>query len=182
MNQGPTEIWCTLAGSVDGLMAQRVFQFFANAVNNGVKDVHLLLQSSGGFIPDGVGIYNYLSNVPINIITYNGGGVSSTAVTVFLSGKKRIANETSTFVIHKTQGFPPAGAPATVLKAVVDSLDIDDSRTESILRKHTKMPEEKWLLHQHGTLVITAQEALKFGIVHEIGAFSPPPTGPLWNM
>jgi ATP-dependent Clp protease protease subunit len=44
-----------------------------------------LVQSTGGFVGDGIAIYNYLRNVPIEIIAYNGGMVSSIAVLVFIS-------------------------------------------------------------------------------------------------
>ncbi len=99
--QPPSEIWATLAGVVDLQMTQRIFAFFADALRTGVKTVHLLMHSSGGFVTDGVGLYNYVANLPIEVITYNAGGVSSIAVIVFLAGKKRVADETATFMIHK---------------------------------------------------------------------------------
>lgn len=181
-DSAPTEIWCTLTGQIDGQLVPRVFQFFSNAVNGGVKTVHLLVHSTGGFVSDGIALYNYLSNLPVNLVAYNPGGVSSIAVIVFLSAKKRIASDTSTFMIHKTHASPAAGATAAMLKEVADSLNIDNARTESILHKHLSLPEEKWQMHEHGNLTITSQEAIQFALIHEIGSFCPPPNGPLYNV
>lgn len=180
--QPPTSVWFTLAGTVDNQMVQRVFQSFAAAMQSGVKDAHILIQSSGGFVGDGIAIYNYLSNLPINITTYNAGSVSSIAVLVFLAGVHRVASETSTFMIHKTHASPPPGATAAVLKELIDSLNIDNANTESILHRHIHMPPEKWDLHQHGNLIITAEEAKQFELVHELGPFSPSVDGQLFNI
>ena len=73
------EVYITIAGNVDTGMVQRIFNGIAVAVNNRVDTIHMLLQSNGGLIGDGVGLYNYLRNVPITLIAYNGGTVASSA-------------------------------------------------------------------------------------------------------
>lgn len=181
-NNIPEEIWCTLAGPVDQAMVQRVFNSFAHAIREEVKTVHLLLQSSGGFVSDGIALYNYLSNLPIRIIAYNPGGVSSIAVVIFLAAEKRIASDTATFMIHKTHASPQAGTTATTLNAIANSLNIDNDRVEIILHRHITMPEEKWSLHQHSDLTITIEEAMRFDLIHEIGNFSPPSGPSLYNI
>src|SRR5579859_1867486 len=100
--QLPEEVYLTLTGLVDQDMVKRIFNSFAVAVNGGVKTAHMLIQSTGGMVSEGVAIYNYLRGLPINLITYNGGSVASIAVLVYLSGKTRKASATSTFMIHRT--------------------------------------------------------------------------------
>jgi ATP-dependent protease ClpP protease subunit len=56
---------------------QRVFQTSAIAINGGVKTIHLLFHSSGGRVADGVVLYNYFRNLPIELYIYTGGSVSS---------------------------------------------------------------------------------------------------------
>lgn len=178
----PEEVWLTITGEINQTMIQKVFQLFSQLINDRVKTVHLLLHSGGGFVSDGICLYNYLSNVPINIIAYNAGNVSSMAVIVFLAAKRRIAADNATFMIHKTHASPNPGVTAAMLKEIADSLDIDNARTEAILLHHLTLPKDKWVLHEHGNLTITAQEGMNFALVHEIGHFSPLPNGALLNI
>ncbi len=180
--QPPKEIWITLAGQIDQAMVQSVFQFAANATHNQIDTVHLLVQSGGGFVSDGICLYNFLKNLPINLITYNMGNVSSMAVILYLAAKHRVATENATFMIHKTHASPNPGATASMLKEIADSLDIDNARTEAILHENLTLPEEKWVLHQHGNLTFTAKEAMDFALVHELGNFAPPPGAPFYNI
>jgi ATP-dependent Clp protease protease subunit len=181
-NTVPEEVWCTLTGTVDQAMVQRVFDSFAHAIRTEVKTIHLLLQSSGGFVSEGIALYNYLSNLPIQIIAYNPGGVLSIAVVVFLAAQRRVASDTATFMIHKTHISPEPGATAATLNAIANSLNIDNDRIETILHRHIAMPDEKWALHQHGNLTITSREAMDFALIHEIADFSPPAGAPVYNI
>ena len=81
------EIWITLTGQIDQSMVKGVFQFAANATHDQIKTVHLLIQSGGGFVSDGICLYNFLKNLPINLVTYNMGNVSSMAVILYLAAK-----------------------------------------------------------------------------------------------
>jgi ATP-dependent Clp protease protease subunit len=112
----------------------------------------------------------------------NVGGDSSIAVIVFLAGKHRVASDTATFMIHKTHASPPSGATAAVLNEIADSLNVDNDRTETILHRHISMPSEKWDLHHHGSLTITAQEAIQFTLIHEIAPFAPLPGSTLFSI
>src|SRR5579863_577549 len=128
-------MYATLAGPVDSQMVQRVFGSMSIALNNGIKRVHLLLQSQGGFVSDGICLYNYLRKLPITLTTYNAGSVMSVAVIVFLAAEHRKASATATFMIHKTQIASAAGTTSNQLQILSNSLGIDDVRTEQILRE-----------------------------------------------
>lgn len=176
MSNGPvTEIYATLAGQIDTQLAQRVFNASAAAVNAGVKIVHLLVHSAGGGVGDAVGLYTYLHNLPLSLKTYNGGLVQSAAVLVFLAGKERYVSKAATFVLHKSTFMFPAPASAYTLQVRAQSLLIDDTRTEAILREHMTMPEERWKVHERADLTLTADESVQFGLAHGIGDFVPPP-------
>ena len=181
-NTDISEVWCTLTGDINQDMTQRVFNSFAHAVREKVDTVHLLIQSGGGFVSNGVALYNYLSGLPIKIIAYNPGGVLSIAVIVFLSAQKRVASDTATFMIHKSHVSPEPGATADALNAIADSLNIDNDRIETILRQHITMPKKMWDQHKHGNLTITARKAKELGLIHEIGLFSPPQGAKLYNI
>lgn len=169
----PTEVYVTVAGTVDVAMAQRIFGSFNLALNNGIKKVHMLVHSNGGFIADGIGIYNYLRNIPIELITYNAGQVSSIAVLVFLAGRQRFASGTASFMIHKSHLTTQAGVTALELREMSKALFMEDARVEQILRSNINLPKRLWVLHRHSNLNLTAEEAMRFGLIGTIQDFSP---------
>lgn len=183
MTEKPSEIYATLAGPINEAMVQRVFQSFTLAMNNQVRTLHLLMQSTGGFIGDGIAIYNFIRNIPLEVITYNGGFVQSVAVVSFLGAKeKRKASKTATFMIHRAKFSTPIPASSAQLKGMADSVTIDDARMEQILRAHITMPDEKWKVHKCADLHITAEQALEYKIINEIADFSPPLGATIFNV
>lgn len=175
-------IYATLAGRIDEEVVQRVFDQMASAVSDGAKSFHLMLQSTGGIINDGIAIYNYLRQLPIDLTTYNGGTVQSIAVSIFLSAKKRKASKSATFMIHKATFYASAPTTSVQLSAATQSLKVDDDRIERILKEYIRMPEERWEAHRFVDLFITAEEALQYGLIDEIADFSPPPGATLINI
>lgn len=178
----PPEVYATLSGPVDPLMFQRVCNCFGNLVTGRVSHVHLLLQSIGGGVSDGVCLYNYLKSLPLQITTYNAGDVASIAVLVFLAGKHRKASNTAAFLIHRTTNVVNAPAPGDALKTIGESVLQDDARTEAILRSHLKIPPEKWAIIERVGLRISALDALELGLIHEIQDFAPPFGSRLFNI
>jgi ATP-dependent Clp protease, protease subunit len=158
-----TSIYASLAGPVDGQMVQRIFGGFSIAVNQKVEIVHLLIHSTGGLIGDGVGIYNYLRKLPLQLITYNGGAVSSIAVLIFLAGTQRKASKTATFMIHRSHFTSAVPSTTDTLEAMTSMLKIDDGRIEEIIKEHIHLPEDQWKLHERADLTITASDALEYG-------------------
>ncbi len=183
MDQQPTlkSVYLTLAGLISQDLASKVFGIFAGIVRDNYDEVHMLVQSTGGFVGDGVALYNFLSSLPISLTTYNVGQVSSIAVPVYLGGGKRIAAETASFMIHRSTGGTQGGS-AAFLTAAANSLKIDDERTTNILKSRTNLPDDKWAASAAHDLNFTAQEALQFGFVHEIGLFVPPKGAQLFHI
>jgi ATP-dependent Clp protease protease subunit len=178
----PAEVYATLAGTVNADMTRRVFSGGSVAINSGVKTLHLLIQSTGGFVGDGIGIYNYLRSLPIELVTYNGGSVSSIAVLVYLAGKIRKVSKTATFMIHKSTFTFGTPTTAERLKLATDGLLVEDSRSEAILREHVNLPPEKWEIHERGELTLSAEESVKFGLAHAVADFMLPPGNKLYNL
>lgn len=178
----PDDVYASVAGAVDAQMVQRIFNGFSIALNEGVKTVHLLVHSGGGLIGDGIGIYNYLRKLPLNIVTYNGGTVASIAVILFLAAKTRRASKNATFMIHRSHWMANIPATTDTLDAMASMLRIDDGRVEEILKENINLPPDKWSLHQKADLTITASEALEYGLIHEISDFEVPPGNKLHNL
>ena len=96
------EAWFTLSGDVNSDMVHRVFEAVSGMTEDGIETAHILVQSNGGYVSDGLCLYNFLSNAPVEFVMYNGGAVASIAVIVYLAGSERFASETARFMVHKS--------------------------------------------------------------------------------
>jgi ATP-dependent Clp protease protease subunit len=176
------EGWYTLSGDVNSDMVHRVFEAVAHMTENGIGTAHVLLQSNGGYVSDGLCLYNFLANSPVEFVMYNGGAVASIAVTLFLSGTRRYASETARFMVHKSHATASPGSRPEALAIIVEGLRADDARTESILRKHIELSPEQWAIHQYSDLHLHARDAKVAGLIDDILDFAPPKGGMLRNI
>jgi ATP-dependent Clp protease protease subunit len=178
MGQDATNVelqrWYTLPGDVNSDMVRRVFDAVASMTEQRVTTAHLLIQSNGGYVSDGICLYNYLSKLPIKFVTYNAGAVASIAVILYLAGRERYASETARFMVHKSHASAPQGARPDALRIIVEGLQADDARTETILRQHVHLDEQHWRIHAYSDLHLTAREALAVGLVDGVADFMPP--------
>src|SRR6266478_7143336 len=123
--QAPSEIFATFAGSIDQNALQRIFSGVSGAMTSKVQRIHLLFQSTGGSVPDGVCLYNYLHSLPIEISLYNVGTVASIAALAYLGAKVRKTSASATFMLHRTQIIPQS-ATAERLQSIGKSVSLDD--------------------------------------------------------
>lgn len=168
------EAWFTLSGDVNSDMVHRVFEAVSGMSEAGVEKAHILIQSNGGYVSDGLCMYNFLSRAPIEFNMYNGGAVASIAVILFLSGTRRYASETARFMVHKSHATASPGARPDALNIIVEGLRADDARTESILRKHIELTPEQWAIHQYSDLHLNSRDAKSAGMINDIADFAPP--------
>jgi ATP-dependent Clp protease protease subunit len=168
------QAWFTLSGDVNSDMVRRVFDAVADMSEDRINTAHILIQSNGGYVSDGICLYNYLSKLPIRIVTYNAGAVASIAVILFLAGEQRYASDTARFMVHKSHASAPHGARPDALRIIVEGLQADDARTEQILRNHIRLSDEHWKIHAYSDLHLTASEALSVGMVGDVRDFIPP--------
>jgi ATP-dependent Clp protease protease subunit len=84
---------------------RRVFDAVADMTEDRITTAHILIQSNGGYVSDGICLYNYLSKLPIKIVTYNAGAVASIAVILYLAGRALPA--TARFMVHKSHASAP---------------------------------------------------------------------------
>ena len=164
-------------GSIDGPSLQKIannVDLACKGVPLGLRRLHLLFQSQGGGIGEGVALYNIFRALPFELVLYNVGTVSSIAVIAFLGAQTRRVSAHGAFMIHRTQTTVQSATTQTV-KSFSEAAILADKRTEAILRKHINMPDDKWAHFNHNDLWFSAEDAVKFGIAQEIAEFAPPP-------
>ena len=176
------EAWFTLSGDVNSDMVHRVFEAVSMMTEDGIETAHVLVQSNGGYVSDGLCLYNFLANSPIKFVMYNGGAVASIAVILYLSGDERYCSETARFMVHKSHATASPGSRPDALNIIVEGLRADDARTESILRKCIGLTPEQWAIHQYSDLHLNSRDAKTAGLVNDVRDFRPPKGGMLRNI
>jgi ATP-dependent Clp protease protease subunit len=176
------EAWFTLSGDVNSDMVHRVFEAASHMTEDGIETAHVLVQSNGGYVSDGLCLYNFMSKSPIEFVMYNGGAVASIAVIMYLAGKRRYASETARFMVHKSHATASPGSRPDALNIIVEGLRADDARTESILRKHVELTPEQWAIHQYSDLHLNSRDAKIAGMINEVADFIPPKGAILRNI
>ena len=169
-----SEAYLTLAGDVNSDMVRRVFDVVGALTSEKIAFAHVLMQSNGGYVSDGICLYNFLQHAPVEFAFYNAGAIASIAVIVYLAGNQRYASETARFMIHKSHASPGMGARPEELRIIAEGLEADDQRTERILRQQVSLSTMQWAVHQSADLHLTAQEAVVSGLAHGLRDFAPP--------
>lgn len=175
-SQGQTaqeEIWAVYCGDINAANTAKLVQGITTLGVQGTKRLHLLFQSWGGFVGDGIFLYNALRKFPVEVVMYNAGQVASAATLAFLGAHGRKTTGNAVFMIHKSH-TSPNGAGADRLKAAADNLATDDTRVESILRAHLRLPEELWIQFGYHDVFLSGEDAVKYGMADALGEFSPP--------
>jgi ATP-dependent Clp protease, protease subunit len=174
-------IFAMFCGAIDQISAQRIMNGIDVATQSGKKThVHLLLQSTGGTIGDGICLHNYFKTCPIDLTVYNMGQIASVAVIAYLAARTRVANKHATFMIHASTA-PAIPMNPDTLKSVQNTLRIDDERVQAILKEHIKISDDQWSNLRHHELWFTAGDAIKSGIATTIGDFAPPSGTPIYT-
>jgi len=144
------------------------------ALNNNFDEVYLCFSSLGGYVADGIYLYNHIRSLPIAVTIHNTGSVSSIAVAIFAGAETRFCSPHAMFMIHPT-AFPTGENMTSVqAQAVLDAALADDLRTENILRERADIPEDTLTARRTRDVHITPQQALDYGLVHGVREFSLP--------
>jgi ATP-dependent Clp protease, protease subunit len=131
--QPPNEVYGIFAGPIDQMAVGRLGNAAAISSSGGVTHVHLAFQTAGGMIADGVALYNLFRAFPIPLTLYNIGSISSAGVTAYLGAPNRLTSAHATFMIHRVTS-PSIGTTSDRLQAMMQSVIIDDARTEAFQR------------------------------------------------
>jgi ATP-dependent protease ClpP protease subunit len=169
----PKEMYAIFCGAIDQDTAKSLSNLLAAISIDKADRLHLLFQSTGGFVSEGIFLYNLFRGLPYELWIYNGGQVSSMAALAFQGAKRRFVAEHARFMFHQATQNVQLGTVAQ-LGNVVDSLAKDNERVESILHEHLKLTEDLWQKHKTLDLNFTAEEAVTYGAADEIKAFQVP--------
>jgi ATP-dependent Clp protease, protease subunit len=145
--------------------------------SNAGNEIYLIISSGGGNVFEGLSIGAFMKTLPVTITTHNIGQIDSIANLIFSAGTKRYANQNSSFLFHGVSMH-------------YEKQDFIESQLEDQWRQVKRMREnisaaisaysglsiaDVQALMISGTTILTAEEALSKGIIHEVRNATIPP-------
>lgn len=132
------------------------------------SDIHLYINSPGGSVSDGLGIYDTMQFVTCDVATYCIGQAASMGAVLLTAGTKgkRNALPNSRIMIHQ----PLAGMQGTAEDIVIHAKEFKrvKERLNNILIKHTGHPLEKIEEDTDRDRFMSAVEAMEYGLVDQV--------------
>lgn len=132
------------------------------------KDISLYINSPGGVVSAGLGIYDTMQYIKCDIITICLGQAASMGAVLLAAGKagKRFCLPNSRIMLHQPAGGAQGVASDISIQAK-EILRIKEKLNE-ILAFHTKQPKEKIAIDTDRDFWMSPDEALEYGIIDKI--------------
>ena len=152
----------------DSVASLVIAQLLFLEAENSDKDIFLYINSPGGYVSAGLGIYDTMNYIKPSVATICMGQASSMAAILLAGGAtgKRSALPNSRVMIHQPLGG--AEGQASDIKIQADEIIRLRTRLTSILAKSTKQTLKKIEKDTDRNFFMNADEAKKYGIIDTI--------------
>ena len=149
----------------DSVSSLVIAQLLFLEAENSDKDIFLYINSPGGYVSAGLGIYDTMNYIKPSVATICMGQASSMAAVLLAGGAagKRSALPNSRVMIHQPLGG--AEGQASDIKIHADEILKLRARLNSILSKNTKQTLRKIEKDTDRNFFMNAEEAKKYGII-----------------
>jgi ATP-dependent Clp protease protease subunit len=132
------------------------------------KDINLYINSPGGDITSLFAIYDTMEYIKPAVSTIVMGQAASAAAVLLLAGEKgkRYALPHSRVLLHQPHG----GAQGQAVDIEIQAKEITRYRKllEELIAEHTGQPLEKVAKDTDRDYILTAEEAVEYGVVDEV--------------
>jgi ATP-dependent Clp protease protease subunit len=131
-------------------------------------DIHLYINSPGGAVYSGMGIYDTMQFVPCPVATYVLGAAASMAALLAAAGSpgKRFVLPHSRLMIHQPLGG--AKGPATDIRIELDEMLRTQKQLYDVLAKHTGKNADQIAKDCDRNNWMDAQEAVSYGLADKL--------------
>ena len=152
----------------DSVASLVIAQLLFLEAENSDKDIFLYINSPGGYVSAGLGIYDTMNYIKPSVATICMGQASSMAAILLAGGAagKRSALPNSRVMIHQPLGG--AEGQASDIKIQADEILRLRTRLNSILAKNTKQTLKKIEKDTDRNFFMNADEAKKYRIIDTI--------------
>lgn len=132
------------------------------------RNISLRINSPGGSVFDGFAIYNLIAERREKVVTNVIGLAGSMASIVMLAGKRVIAAENATIMIHNPMAM--AWGESDEMRKMADLLDKLRGTLVNTYANKTGKKDEEIIEAMNATTWFTAKEAKDWGLVDEVSA------------
>lgn len=163
-----------LGGPIDDYVANLIVaQLLFLESENPDKDIHLYINSPGGVVTAGLGIYDTMQFIKPDVSTMCVGQAASMGALLLCAGAagKRYCLPNARVMIHQPLGGVQGQASDIAIHAE-ETLKIR-ARLNQILAKHTGQPEEIIAKDTDRDNFMTAERAQKYGLIDKILNYRP---------
>ena len=140
--------------------------------NLDVDVIRVHIDSRGGSVAEGWGIYNALRDHPARVETYGDGFVASAALYPFMAGEERYASQLSAYYFHQVVTY--ASGYASDLRAAAEEAEILREEGLAAFTGRTQMTAEEVRQLQKDETWLTPEQALEKGVATAILADDSP--------
>ncbi len=168
-----------LGDEIDGDLASLVIAQMLFLANEDPKaDVHLYINSGGGSVYAGMGIYDTMQFIQAPVATYVLGAAASMAAVLSAAGTpgKRFVLPHSRIMIHQPLGG--AHGPATDIKIELDEMLRTQKQLYNILAKHAGKTLEQITADCDRNNWMDAEQSVAYGLADKVLDRMPEPTKP----
>lgn len=132
------------------------------------KDIHLYINSMGGYITSGLAIYDTLRWMTCDVNTYCIGQASSMGALLLMAGTKgkRFALPHSRIMIHQPSGG--VGGTSSDIMLQAKEILVLKSTLHKIMADATGQPVERIAADSERDFYMSPQEAKEYGIIDEV--------------
>ena len=132
------------------------------------KDISIYINSPGGSVTAGLGIYDTMQFISSDVATLCTGMAASMAAVLLVAGKegKRSALKHSRVMIHQ----PLGGVQGQASDIEIEAREIQKFKTElyNIISEHSHQPFEKVWNDSDRNYWMTSEEAKEYGMIDEV--------------
>lgn len=155
-----------LVGEINDYNANIVISELLYLDNLSKENIYIYINSVGGSITSGMAIYDTMQFISSKVITIGLGLCASMAAFLLSSGDKRYVLPNTEVMIHQPLGG--AEGQATDIKIAAERIIKLKEKLNKILAHNTKQPLEKINNDTERDNFLSAEDALKYGLVDDI--------------
>ncbi len=132
------------------------------------RDIHMYINSPGGVVTDGLGIYDTMQYIKPDVCTYCVGQAASMGAVLLAAGAegKRYALPNARIMIHQPWGG--FQGQATDMEIQTKEILRLKQRLTEILVRHTGQPKNKVAKDIERDFYLSAEEAANYGLIDHV--------------
>ena len=163
-------VYIKFFAKVDQATISALMSAVEQKLTEGTKEFVLLISSPGGTVFHGLTAYNFLKGIPARVVTHNFGSVDSIGVVLFCAGTRRFSVPHARFLLHGVQANFPQGASLEEqqLEERLKGLRIDIENIAGVIAANTGRSEESVAQDMLNRTTLNPEQAVDYGLVHEI--------------